>query len=86
MHPTIVLLVCIDRFLVIDEADRMMAHNSFDDLEDIVRHPSMPAREKRQTLMYSATFPERIQELAGKILNEGYLSCFVGVVGAGEHN
>ena len=38
-------------------------------------------REKRQTLMYSATFPDPIQKLAMNILNF-YLFCRVGVVGA----
>merc|ERR1719295_1120630 len=70
------------RFLVVDEADRMMANNSMDDLLDVVQHPSMPERERRQTLMYSATFPEPIQALAKSILNDGYLFCAVGVVGA----
>ena len=72
------------KFFVVDEADRMLSENSMDDLEDIIKSVSMPPREKRQTLMYSATFPEAIQRLARNILNPTYLFCSVGVVGAGR--
>lgn len=40
----------------------------------------MPAKSERQTLMFSATFPEEIQRLAGDFLND-YIFLTVGRVG-----
>lgn len=37
-------------------------------------------QDKRQTLMFSATFPEDVQHLAGRFLNN-YLFVAVGIVG-----
>lgn len=49
-------------------------------VEKMMNHPTMPSHENRQTLMFSATFPEEIQRLAGKFLNN-YIFLAVGVVG-----
>lgn len=47
---------------------------------ELVLYPVMPQVGKRQTLMFSATFPEDIQELAGRMLDD-YVFVAVGVVG-----
>lgn len=52
--------------LILDEADRMLDIGFFDDIMKIVSY--LP--KKRQTLMFSATMPPKIRELAGKILTE----------------
>jgi len=52
------------QFLILDEADRMLDMGFSDDLMKIVN--KLPA--KRQTLMFSATMPEKIRTLAHKIL------------------
>ena len=49
---------------VIDEADRMFDMGFIDDIKEITGR--LPA--KRQTLLFSATMPEEIEYLAGKIL------------------
>ena len=54
------------RHLILDEADRMLDMGFFDDLMKIVRQ--LP--EKRQTLLFSATMPPKIRQLAEKILND----------------
>jgi len=50
--------------LILDEADRMLDMGFLDDIMAITKH--IP--EKRQTLMFSATMPPKIRELAKKTL------------------
>jgi superfamily II DNA/RNA helicase len=51
--------------LILDEADKMLDMGFLPDIYKIVSH--IP--EKRQTLMFSATMPPKIRELAKSILN-----------------
>ena len=53
--------------LVLDEADEMLNMGFIEDLEEIMRHT--PAEKK--TLLFSATMPKRIQDLAQKYMT-GY--------------
>ncbi len=53
------------RYFILDEADRMLDMGFYDDIMQIVRH--LPA--ERNTLMFSATMPPKIQKLAKTILN-----------------
>ena len=49
-------------------------------IREIVGSSNMPPKCERQTLMLSATFPEKIQLLAAEYLND-YLFITVGFVG-----
>ncbi|XP_069078307.1 probable ATP-dependent RNA helicase DDX4 isoform X2 [Pleurodeles waltl] len=69
------------RYLVLDEADRMLDMGFGPDMKVLVNSPGMPSKEDRQTLMFSATFPERIQSLAKEFLKSDYLFVVVGQVG-----
>lgn len=51
-------------FFILDEADRMLDMGFYDDIMQIVNF--LP--KERQTIMFSATMPEKIQQLAKNIL------------------
>ncbi|NXL68411.1 DDX4 helicase, partial [Chordeiles acutipennis] len=69
------------KYLVLDEADRMLDMGFGLDMRKLISNPSMPPKEKRQTLMFSATFPEDVRRLAGEFLKVDYLFVVVGRVG-----
>ncbi len=52
-------------FFILDEADRMLDMGFIDDIMQIVGH--LP--KERQTLLFSATMPPKIQQLSKQILN-----------------
>lgn len=55
------------QFLVVDEADRMLDLGFSDDLADVNDMTS----QRRQTMMFSATFAPRIQQLAMRVMHDG---------------
>ncbi|NXF67278.1 DDX4 helicase, partial [Ciccaba nigrolineata] len=69
------------KYLVLDEADRMLDMGFGLDMKKLTSYPSMPPKDKRQTLMFSATFPEAVQRLAGEYLKTDYLFVVVGHMG-----
>lgn len=52
-------------YFILDEADRMLDMGFFEDIMQIVKY--LP--KERQTIMFSATMPSKIQQLANTILN-----------------
>ena len=57
----------IDTF-VIDEADRLFDMGFYPDIKTIFRH--LCSKEKRQTMLFSATLEMRVRELAWEFMNE----------------
>merc|ERR1719205_182085 len=73
------------QYLCLDEADRMLDMGFEPQIRRIVEQDNMPPAGKRQTLMFSATFPKEIQMLARDFLRD-YVFLAVGRVGSTTEN
>jgi len=77
--------LCNIKYLVLDEADRMLDMGFEPQIRRIVEGEDMPGVQNRQTLMFSATFPRDIQMLARDFLKD-YIFLSVGRVGSTSEN
>jgi superfamily II DNA/RNA helicase len=60
----------------------MLVEGFKDCMHDLFMHPDMPAVGKRQTLMFSATFPDAVQQVAHEHLEKGFALLAVDEIGA----
>jgi ATP-dependent RNA helicase DeaD len=65
MHRGVLVLSEVS-YVVLDEADEMLNMGFIDDIEEILGHTN----ENRRTLLFSATMPERILNLAKKYMKK----------------
>jgi ATP-dependent RNA helicase MSS116 len=71
------------KILILDEADQLLEMGFKREIEKILR--SLPSPDTRQTLLFSATVPAAVQQVAKSALRQGqnqYIDC----IGAGEAN
>ncbi|KAJ4953845.1 hypothetical protein NE237_030677 [Protea cynaroides] len=69
------------KYLALDEADRMLDMGFEPQIRKIVEQMDMPPPGERQTMLFSATFPNEIQRLASDFLSN-YIFLAVGRVGS----
>ena len=69
------------QYLVLDEADRMLDDGFMPDVQKILENPNTPDKDKRQTLLFSATFSDDVQTAAQEFLKQNYLFLSVGLIG-----
>ncbi|KAK6726777.1 hypothetical protein RB195_004844 [Necator americanus] len=69
------------KYLILDEADRMLNLGFEDSINFIFSHPSLTPREERQTFMFSATFPPEVQSVATQQLRADFLMITCGKIG-----
>lgn len=74
------------KYVILDEGDRLVDDGFSADIELFFDHPTMPPKDIRQTLFFSATFKPEVQMRAKKYLKDDFIFLTVGRVGAANES
>jgi ATP-dependent RNA helicase DDX3X len=67
---------------VLDEADLLLDLGFEPEIRRLIERSEMPTKEHRQTLMFSATFPMNVQELARNYMRDTYALVAIDQIGS----
>lgn len=74
------------KYIILDEGDRLIDDGFVVDMRSMFTNPSMPSKENRQTLFFSATFQAEARKIAAEFMKPTYLFITVGMVGAANED
>ncbi|CEF67505.1 Helicase, C-terminal domain and DNA/RNA helicase, DEAD/DEAH box type, N-terminal domain and Helicase, superfamily 1/2, ATP-binding domain and RNA helicase, DEAD-box type, Q motif domain and P-loop containing nucleoside triphosphate hydrolase domain-containing protein [Strongyloides ratti] len=66
-------LQCL-RFFILDEADELFTYDFVQTIRECLSIGNAPPKDKRINMLFSATFPSGVDELASELLNENYVT------------
>uniref|UniRef100_A0A915MBD2 RNA helicase n=1 Tax=Meloidogyne javanica TaxID=6303 RepID=A0A915MBD2_MELJA len=61
------------KFFVLDEVDHMLNTKFLEDIQALIKFDRFPTKSNRQCLLFSATFPTDIQQLASELLRDQFV-------------
>ena len=74
------------KYIILDEGDRLIDDGFVTDMRALFTNPTMPGKESRQTMFFSATFKSDAQQIAEEFLKSNYLFITVGLLGAANED
>lgn len=74
------------KYIILDEGDRLIDDGFVVDMRALFTHSTMPPKDKRQTMFFSATFKQDAQRIAQEFMKPDYLFITVGMVGAANED
>lgn len=74
------------KYIILDEGDRLVDEGFTTDIRGFFNHETMPPKESRQTLFFSATFKKETQMNAREYLKDNFTFLTVGRIGAANED
>lgn len=74
------------KYIILDEGDRLIDDGFVTEMRILFTNPTMPPKEERQTMFFSATFKPEAQSIAREFMKPNYIFITVGLVGAANED